>query len=347
MSQHALRVLAGPTALAQIKQHGFNQADFNVMVGASGGPKWFCLYGLDQYLFGSFFRQRSTPLHILGSSAGAWRFACFAQADPVAASKRFCQAYSHIIYPKYADTALISEISARIIDDVFPSETEVQQVLDNPNIKLSLVVAKAQRISSARHRLLQAGALTLAAGANLVSRRHLRHFFERVLFHVAGEMSPFHNAGTLPTRHVELTTANLKQAVLASGSIPMVLNPVENIAGAGPGLYYDGGVTDYHFDLPFSNEGLVLYPHFYPYLTPGWFDKALKWRKANPAHLHNVVLLCPSPSWVQSLPYGKIPDRNDFKLPDSTRINYWQTVIQRSEELADAMHQGKFTLEAL
>ncbi|HBN89859.1 MAG TPA: alpha/beta hydrolase, partial [Rheinheimera sp.] len=73
MSQHALRVLAGPTALAQIKQHGFNQADFNVMVGASGGPKWFCLYGLDQYLFGSFFRQRSTPLHILGSSAGAWR----------------------------------------------------------------------------------------------------------------------------------------------------------------------------------------------------------------------------------------------------------------------------------
>ena len=223
----------------------------------------------------------------------------------------------------------------------------MQQVLDNPNIKLSLVVAKAQRISSARHRLLQAGALTLAAGANLVSRRHLRHFFERVLFHVAGEMSPFHNAGTLPTRHVELTTANLKQAVLASGSIPMVLNPVENIAGAGPGLYYDGGVTDYHFDLPFSNEGLVLYPHFYPYLTPGWFDKALKWRKANPAHLHNVVLLCPSPSWVQSLPYGKIPDRNDFKLPDSSRINYWQTVIQRSEELADAMHQGKFTLEAL
>ncbi len=90
-----------------------------------------------------------------------------------------------------------------------------------------------------------------------------------------------------------------------------------------------------------------MYPHFYPYLTPGWFDKALKWRKANPAHLHNVVLLCPSPSWVQSLPYGKIPDRNDFKLPDSTRINYWQTVIQRSEELADAMHQGKFTLEAL
>ena len=67
----------------------------------------------------------------------------------------------------------------------------------------------------------------------------------------------------LPTQHVLLTKDNLRQAVLASGSIPMVLNPVENIAGAGRGLYYDGGVTDYHFDLSFSDSGLVLYPHFY------------------------------------------------------------------------------------
>lgn len=347
MSKTALRVLAGPTALPRLQQHGFNQADFKVMVGASGGPKWFCLFGLDQYLFGEFFRQRSEPLHILGSSAGAWRFACFAQADPVAASQRFCRAYSHITYPSHADTALISQISAAIIDDVFPTEAELQQVLDNPLIKLNLVVAKARRISSARHRLLQAGALTLAAGANLISRQHLRHFFQRVLFHAPGTVSPFHYAGMLPTQHVELTAANLRQAVLASGSIPMVLDPVENIAGAGAGLYYDGGVTDYHFDLPFSDDGLVLYPHFYPQFTPGWFDKALKWRKANPAHLHNVVLLCPSTSWVQSLPFGKIPDRTDFKLPDQIRINYWQEVISRSHELADAMKHGQFVVEAL
>ena len=130
------------------------------MVGASGGPKWFSLFGLDQYLFGEFFQQRTRALHILGSSAGAWRFACFAQQDPVAASKRFCHAYATICYPKDADAQLISDISASIIDDVFPSDMHIQQVLDNPQIKLSLVVAKARRVSSARNRLLQAGSLT-------------------------------------------------------------------------------------------------------------------------------------------------------------------------------------------
>ncbi|MDP5151179.1 patatin-like phospholipase family protein [Rheinheimera baltica] len=347
MTHSVLRVLAGETALRHIQQHGLNQADFNVMVGASGGPKWFCLFGLDQYLFGEFFRQRSTALHILGSSAGAWRFACFAQDDPAAASRRFCQAYANITFAKNASTAEITARSAAVIDDVFPTEQHLQQVLDNPMIKLSFVVAKARRLSLARSKLLQAGSLTLAAGANLIGRKNLQYFFQRVLFHVAGEPSPFHYAGTLPTQHVSLTTANLKQAILASGSIPMVLNPVENISGAGAGLYYDGGVTDYHFDLPFSDNGLVLYPHFYTSLTPGWFDKALKWRKASPAHLHNVVMLCPSEAWVKSLPFGKVPDRNDFKLPDQIRINYWQQVIHRSHELADALKQGDYQLEAL
>lgn len=347
MTKAVLRVLAGPTARQKIQREGIAQQDVSVMVGASGGPKWFSLFGLDQYLFGEFFKGRSTPLHILGSSAGAWRFACFAQHDPVAASRRFCQAYSNICYPKDADAQLISDISASIIDDVFPSAGHLQQVLDNPYIKLNLVVAKARRLSSARSRLLQAGGLTLAAGANLFSRNNLRHFYQRVLFHVAGDTSPFHYAGVLPTQHVELTMDNLRQAVLASGTIPMVLNPVENISGAGAGLYYDGGVTDYHFDLPFSDNGLVLYPHFYPHLTPGWFDKALKWRRANPAHLHNVVLLCPSEAWIRSLPFGKIPDRNDFKLPDDVRLSYWKTVIERSHELAEAFKQGNYQLEAL
>ena len=347
MSSTALRVLAGPTALKHIQQNGLRQADIKVMVGASGGPKWFCLYGLDQYLFADFFAGRTTPLHLLGSSAGAWRFACFAQADPVGASRRFCQAYSHICYPKGADAALISDISASIINDVFPTDATLHEVLTNPLIKLNLVVAKARRIAAGRHKLTQAGALTLAAGANLLHRKHLKHFFQRVLFHLPATASPFHHAGILPTQHVELTAANLRQAVLASGSIPMVLNPVENITGAGTGLYYDGGITDYHFDLPFSSDGLVLYPHFYPRLTPGWFDKSLPWRRAKQAHLHNVVLLCPSESWVKSLPFGKIPDRNDFKLPDNVRIAYWQEVLARSEQLAEALKQGSFAIEPL
>ncbi|MDX3774536.1 patatin-like phospholipase family protein [Chromatiaceae bacterium AAb-1] len=345
--KHVLRVLAGPTAFEHIRQQGLNADDINVMVGASGGPKWFSLFGLDQYLFGEFFAGRQKPLHLLGSSAGAWRFACFAQDDPVAASQRFCRAYSTITYPAGSDTSQVTEISARIIDDVFPDERYVQQVINNPVIKLNLVVARARRLTQARNKLLQAGGLTLAATANLFSRRYLNHFFQRVLFHAPGTEAPFYHAGILPTEHVALSTDNLRQAVLASGSIPLVLNPVVNIPQAANGLYYDGGITDYHFDLPFSPDGLVLYPHFYAGIIPGWFDKSLKWRRPARANLHNVILVCPSTEWVQSLPYGKIPDRADFKLPDAHRINYWQTVIARSAELAEAFSKGQYQLEPL
>lgn len=342
-----LRVLAGSTALTHIKQHGLNADDINVMVGASGGPKWFCLYGLDQYLLGQFFKARTKPLHLLGSSAGAWRFACYAQQDGVAASTRFAKAYSEVCYPQNADIRLISQISQAIIDDVLPSETHIQQVLNHPVMKLNLIVDRARGLNKSRHKLLQGSGLMLTAGANLLNRRLLRHFYQRVHFHVAGEKAPFSYHTELPTEQVLLTPENVKTAVIASGAIPMVLEPVENIIGAKAGYYFDGGITDYHFNQPFGDNGLVLYPHFYPELIPGWFDKSLRWRRANKAYLHNVILLCPSNEWVASLPFGKIPDRKDFKLNDHERIRYWQKVLERSVELADAFARGNYQLEPI
>jgi hypothetical protein len=107
---------------------------------------------------------------------------------------------------------------------------------------------------------------------------------------------------------------------------------------APPGRYRDGGLLDYHLDLPYPKvDGLVLYPHFYPYVIPGWFDKTLPWRRARSHRLDNVILVSPSPQWVARLPYGKIPDRNDFrKMDDVTRQRYWQQVTAETQRLHDA-----------
>ncbi len=342
-----LRVIAGERAFEHIQQQGLQADDIQVLVGASGGPKWFCLFGLDQFLLSRFFKDRQAPLHLLGSSAGAWRFTCYAQHDAAAASRRFAKAYSQIRYPAGADIRLVTQLSQAIIDDVLPDEQAIKAVLNNPVMKLNLIVDRARGLNRSRRPWLQGTGLALAAGANLLNRRLLRHFFQRVHFHVPGESAPFLHSSDLPTEHVELTAANLKAAVIASGAIPLVLEPVADIAGAGQGLYFDGGITDYHFNQPFTEQGLVLYPHFYPVLIPGWFDKGLRWRRANKAYLDNVVLVCPSASWVSSLPFGKIPDRNDFKLPDQQRIRYWQQVLDRSHELADAFAKQQYCLEKL
>ena len=50
-SASSLSILAGPKALAELREHGLSPARVRVFVGASGGPKWLVLYGLDRVLF--------------------------------------------------------------------------------------------------------------------------------------------------------------------------------------------------------------------------------------------------------------------------------------------------------
>ncbi|CAM2855319.1 hypothetical protein PSDI105340_07590 [Pseudoalteromonas distincta] len=51
-------------------------------------------------------------------------------------------------------------------------------------------------------------------------------------------------------------------------------------------------------------------------------------------------MITPSKEFVASLPYGKIPDRNDFTdLDADTRIKYWNTVFSETERLADYFHR--------
>ncbi len=342
-----LVVKAGAQALRHIQQHGLTSDDIDILVGASGGPKWFCLFGLDQYLATEFFKNRQKPLQLLGSSAGAWRFGCYAQADPGAASQRFCDAYRTLCYAKDANIAQITATSALVMDAVFPTAAHVQQVIDNPIFRLNFIVARSRKLNSGQSKAAQLGTLTLTAAANLVSRKSLGLFYQRYLFQQPNSTA-FAHVTDLPTERIGLTTANLKPALLASGAIPLVIEPVRHIPGAGDGHFVDGGITDYHFDWPFSSKGLVLYPHFYPYLSPGWFDKSLRWRRAKAKNLSNVVLLCPSAHWVQSLPYGKIPDRTDFStMTDEARMTYWQQVTERSFELAAAFKDGNYQLESL
>ena len=52
-------------------------------------------------------------------------------------------------------------------------------------------------------------------------------------------------------------------------------------------------------------------------------------------------MLAPSKEFVASLPYGKIPDRNDFTdLDADTRIKYWNTVFSETEKLAEALDKN-------
>ena len=341
-----LSFLAGPKAYSKIREEGLSAGSVRVMPGAAGGPKWLVLSQLDRYLFGTFFADRTEPLFLLGASIGAWRFSSVCKPDPVAGIEAFEAGYLSQRYSNKPDRAEIDAECARILDAFF-SGNAAQDILNHPFLRLSIMTVRAKGLLTGESAFVQTPSLLLAAFANALHRPWLHRFFERVLFSDPRLEPPFKTGPNFQGVNVPLQPENMAKALLASGSIPMVMSGVRAIPGAPAGVYRDGGVIDYHFDVPFGvDEGLVLFPHFIGRIIPGWFDKQLPWRKPAPVHMDRVLLVAPSPEFVSRLPRGKIPDRTDFKTyvgRDDDRIAEWKTVVDACKRLPEEFHEAVTT----
>ncbi|MFZ9053477.1 MAG: patatin-like phospholipase family protein [Woeseiaceae bacterium] len=333
---HNLVFKAGPDAFDSIRREGFAPERIGTIAGASGGAKWLVLSQLDRVILSNIVPDLQGPVHLIGTSIGAWRFACYAQANPLAALERFETAYIDQSYSKNPDSQEITEKSREILRLVLAGNA-AQEILEHPVFRSHIMTVRARHVSASDNRLALSAALFAAATVNVVSRRLLGLFFERALFFDARDLPPFFDASGFPLQRIRIGPDNLEDAIVATGSIPLVLDGVRDISGARRGVYRDGGVIDYHLDLPQSGpERLTLYPHFFGHLVPGWFDKKLFWRGPNPRHLDRTILVSPSPEFIARLPGRKIPDRSDFtRYAQKDRVRVWQEVVKSCEALAD------------
>lgn len=340
MKSHSLTFRAGAGALRSIRQHGFDVASVGTIAGASGGAKWLVLSQLDRAILMNLVPKMTGPVHLIGSSIGSWRFACYAQRDPLAAIERFERAY---LGQTYSEKPNIHEITAksREIMALILGETGVTEILDNPLFRTHIMAVRSRYITATENRGLLAAGLITAATLNAISRKTLGLFFERALFFDKRDVPPFFEPSGFPLQRIELSGENLADAVVATGSIPLVLTGVRNIRGARPGVYRDGGVIDYHLDLPHSErEKVTLFPHFYDRIVPGWFDKKLKWRRPHPGNVDRTILISPSAEFVARLPNAKIPDRSDFvKYSPQEREAAWKACVSACAELADEFNE--------
>jgi len=332
----ALRVYLGREAARRIAERGWSADLFDFLLGASGGAKWLVLGHLDRLLFGDFLARGTRPLTLLGSSIGSWRHACLAMPDPVAAIERMQAGYLDQRYSAKPDAREISRVSLGILEHTLGPDG-AQHLVDHPRLRTHIVTARGRGPAGAPSNVQLATAMGTAALGNAMSRRLLRLHFQRVVFHSTPDPDPRLLLHDFNTHYGALTQDNVRSALHASGSIPFVLTGERDIAGAPPGQYWDGGIIDYHFNLAqCAGDGLVLYPHFSERVFPGWFDKFLPWRSAALHRYDRLVLLCPSAEFIAALPYGKIPDRSDFKrLGHDERVRYWQACIERSRLLAE------------
>ncbi|MCH8492067.1 MAG: alpha/beta hydrolase [Idiomarina sp.] len=337
-------IKAGADALAHIREQGLAANDVSTMLGASGGPKWFILQGLDNYFFGEFFAHRQVPLNLLGTSAGGWRFASLGRSNAAEASALFSRLYRATVYTEKPDVREITDKAIDLLHEYVP-DSAVTEILQQDTFLHHMIVVRCKGLNAANGRLGQGLGLVKAAALNMLSRKTLQSSYQRVVFHHPNAQPPMgKDWHDLPTEHVALSADNFRQALLATGSIPMVLDGVRDIPGAPSGVYRDGGVTDYHFDVPLDDQaGLVLYPHFQREVIPGWFDKNTK-RRTTGKNWRNAVMIMPTQAFIDALPYGKIPDRHDFaNLDVAARQKFWQQATDAGYRLAEEVAESLAT----
>ncbi|HPW85011.1 MAG TPA: phospholipase, partial [Rhodoferax sp.] len=356
----ALQIFAGPKARASISRNGLQPGDICTISAAAGGPKGLMLGALDRFLFGHWLQGSSQPIDLVGASIGAWRMSTACLNDPVTAFERLEQDYIRQHYElapgqKRPTAEFVSETFGKNLQAFYGGR--VSEVLNHPRYRLHIVTSRGRHVLAREHGVRTPLGYLGAFLTNTVHRRAMGAWLERVVFSSAGATLPF-GTQDYRTRQVTLSEANFNPALQASCSIPFVLQAVHNIPGAPPGAYWDGGITDYHLHLNYpaaqaaikseatqamdtgagGQNGIVLYPHFQKNVVPGWLDKSLKWRHGATHHLDTMLLLAPSPEWVQTLPNGKLPDRQDFTHYGNDlagRVKAWTTACSASAQLVD------------
>lgn len=333
-AQRAFAVFAGKRAAAHVRAEGLAPGHVGCVPAAAGGPKGLALVPLDKWLFGTWLRD-APQVELIGASIGAWRMYAAAQREAVAALERLAEGYLSQRFPHRATPTQVAAEMRKFVRSV-TAGTGVDTL--RPGVGLSVITARARGVLQATN---SRAAFARAALANAWSRPRLAAHMERVVFTAGAARFPAQPFDAFGLTRVPFAADNLEDALLASGSIPLVCEPVRNPAGAPRGDYWDGGLIDYHLLLPYRDlHGIVLYPHFVPHVTPGWLDKFLPWRARPRAHpwLDNVLLITPSRALLERLPNRKLPDRNDFYRygrDDERRMRDWRRAVAECQRFAD------------
>jgi hypothetical protein len=249
------------------------------------------------------------------------------QADPVGAFARLGALYCGQRYSARPSQQEIDEVCRQLLA-AFVGGRE-HEILSHPHNRLHMLTVRGLgALAAPQGRHAEMKGFAAAALRNLASRERLAGMLERVVVGDARDGSAWlrERFDGFTTHFAALSAANLASALLASGSLPLAMQPVRALAGAPPGHYWDGGIIDYNLALPYSRtDELVLYPHFSEHIVPGWLD--------------NVIIVAPTDEFLRRLPRGKLPDRKDFThygLDHDARIRNWQQAIGEGQRLRDA-----------
>src|SRR5690606_34149865 len=231
----ALSLRTGKRALARIREQGLQPADVGILPGAAGGPKGLGIQGLDLALFGEWLPRAPRERTLIGASIGSWRFASACLPDACAGIRRLGELYTSQRFAKRVTMAEVSRSCVRLLDELLQGQDSA--VLNNPLYRLNVVVVRSHGLLQHDHRGKLGLGLSSVIGNNLLGRKRLARHFDRVILHDARQAPPLAALNDFRSHFHTLVEGNLRHALLASGSIPMVMEAIRDIPGLEPGSY--------------------------------------------------------------------------------------------------------------
>ena len=338
-SSHDLRIKAGKKAYAMIQDGGFSFDRITSFFGPATGPRWLVASGFDLSLMKSSLLGRNWPVLLVGASAGSWRFAAWMQPEAEKSYQALMEAYITTAYTRKDTPDTIKQSLEMIINRAIENDA-LPFALANRRYRLAIITARAKHLTAARNKWLQGIGFGLCFVMNAAHRSLLYRFTESVVFYSGPKPPAFTLKPGFKGQHVPLSAINFKAALVASGSIPLIVRGVDDIYGAPTGVYRDGGLTDYHLTRAYGagEQDLTLLFLHQERIIPGWLDKRLTKRQPPPEALENVLMVYPSDNLIARLPNSKVPDRDDFKTfmdDPSTRIHNWRRAASLCSHLGE------------
>lgn len=336
---NCIRIKAGKRAYEVIQDGGFHLGHITTYFAPATGPRWLVAAGFDLTLLKDSRLGGSKTVTLIGSSAGAWRFAAWVQPEPEKSYRNLMEAYITTSYSRKDTPATILQSMQGIVNAFIESDA-LSFALANKKYRLAILTARAKHLISSEVRWIQQIGLGMCFLMNTVNSSYTYNFAQRVVFYNGPKPPQFCLNNDFRGRYIPLNEINFKHAVIASGAIPLVIAGVRNIYGAPIGVYRDGGLTDYHLTqnyAPKDNEITLFFNH-QERIIPRWMDKKLTYRKPPDHVLDNVLMVYPSDEFVATLPGGKVPDRGDFATfidNPRVRIEHWLQAVKLAQPLGE------------
>ncbi|KAI8810977.1 hypothetical protein BJ742DRAFT_799390 [Cladochytrium replicatum] len=307
-----------PTEQLRLQRQGLDY--FNVFFGPASGPRIFTTCGFEKAVRAAWSQGRfRDEKWLVGASASSLRFAALIAS--IATNRNITnqikEHFCEMMY-KHGDTTAVLRPMMEEMYRIAAPEEALDAILGHQNLRLAILVGNVREpYRSWPEWGFRAAFLSYAIG-NVVHPEALRGLLSRVCFYTGNEPPTFLENGLGGKEGIEfvrLTKENLYPVFHATTCIPFVQEPIEYIPGYGKGHFIDGAATDYMLNSILTSQthrGLLLSDKFDGVVRRTAFDIYVPWRNLPPEFRSHCSVVCPDPSFIDTLPERKMPNVGDW-----------------------------------